>query len=82
MSNSLKSRVFSTDPNAWNNTWYIYVGAPLLAAIGATIGLILGSHLARGEVEDALVMGTCIVMTMLIGFTILAAIDRRSATES
>ena len=82
MNNSLKSRVFWTDLSAWNNPWYVYVGAPLLAALGATIGLVWGSHLVSGEVKEALVMGACIVMTMLIGFVILAAIDRRSSTES
>lgn len=82
MSNSLKSRVFWTDLSVWNNAWYVYVGAPLLAAIGATIGSLWGSHLARGEVGEVLVMGACIVVTMLVGFTLLAAVDRRSSTDS
>ena len=82
MSKSLKSRVFWTNLSAWNNPWCVYVGTPLLAALGATIGFVWGSHLVSGEVKEALVMGACIVMTMLSGFTILAAIDSRSSTES
>jgi hypothetical protein len=82
MNKSLKSRVFWTNLSAWNNPWCVYVGTPLLAALGATIGFVWGSHLVSGEVKEALVMGACIVMTMLSGFTILAAIDSRSSTES
>jgi len=82
MSKSLKSRVFWTNLSAWNNPWCVYVGTPLLAALGATIGFVWGSHLVSGEVKETLVMGACIVVTMLSGFTILAAIDSRSSTES
>jgi uncharacterized membrane protein len=82
MDSSLTSRVLWTDLSAWNNRWYVYVGAPLLAAIGATIGSLWGSHLASGEVAEALVMGSCIVIAMLVGLTILAVVDRRGSTDS
>jgi hypothetical protein len=82
MSRSLKSRVLWTDLSAWNNTWYVYVGAPLPAASGAPIGLILGSHVARGETGERLVVGACIAVTMLVGFTLFAAVDTHGSTDS
>jgi uncharacterized membrane protein len=82
MGTSLKSRVFWTDLGAWNNAWFVYVGAPLLAALGATIGVLWGAHLVSSELGEVLMVGGCIGVTMLVGFTILAVVDRRSAGDS
>jgi len=78
MNHSLKSRLLRTDLGAWNSPWYVYVGTPVFAALGATIGSLWGPHLASGELTDALVIGGAIGVTMLLGFTLLAVVDRRS----
>lgn len=77
MKNSLKSKVFSTGVGAWNNRWYVYVGAPFLAALGVVIGSLWGVHLASTELGEALVVGLFVGVTMIVGFTILALIDQR-----
>jgi hypothetical protein len=78
MPNSLTSRVLSTSLDAWNNPWFIYLGAPLLAALGATIGVVAAPHVVTGEVPRALTVGGCVAVTMLVGFTIMALFDRGS----
>lgn len=82
MGDSLRSKVFWTDLSAWNNPWYVYVGTPLLAATGATAGSLWGSHLVSGEVERAVVTGLFIALTMMVGFTALAAVDGRGTDDS
>jgi hypothetical protein len=77
MNNSLKSRVFWTNLQAWNNRWYAYVGAPLFAALGAIIGSVLAAQLHSGELSTTLLTGGCMVVTMLVGFTLLAVVDRQ-----
>jgi len=82
MSGPITSRVLWTNLGAWNNAWYVYVGAPLLAALGAVIGSLWVSHLVSSEVGEALVVGVCVAVTMLVGFTLLAVVDRRDKSDS
>lgn len=76
MAGWLQDRVLWTDLDAWNNPWYVYLGAPVLAALGAMIGTLFGVHLVSGEVGEWLVIGGCIAGTMLVGFALLAVLDR------
>lgn len=72
----MKSRVFWSDLGAWNNAYYVYLGAPLLAVLGATVGSLWAVHLVPGESYRAFVVGGCIGVTMLAGLTLLALVDR------
>ena len=82
MDDTLKSRLFRTDVKAWNNAWYLYIGTPLLAALGSTIGVLWGVSLASTFLGEVLVLGSCVGVTMYTGFTILAVIDRRGTVDS
>ncbi|QLK26840.1 hypothetical protein HYG81_04310 [Natrinema zhouii] len=75
MNNSLKSKVFTTNWDAWNNKWVPIVATPFLAAIGVVIGFILNVHFASSELGQVLVMGLFLVVTMMAGYTLLALID-------
>lgn len=75
MSNSLKSKVFATNWDAWNRKWVPLVASPFLAALGVVVGLVLDGHFASSELGQTLVMALFAVVTMMVGFTLLALID-------
>ncbi|AGB30437.1 hypothetical protein Natpe_0508 [Natrinema pellirubrum DSM 15624] len=71
----LKSRVFTTNWDAWNNKWAPIVAAPFLAVLGVVIGTVLGIHFTSSELGQTLVMGLFLFVTMMAGFTLLALVD-------
>jgi hypothetical protein len=77
MSDSLKARLFRFDNGAWNNPWYVYLGAPVLSMLGVSIGFLFGVHLVTSELGEYLIVILCMVITMFIGFAGLASIDMR-----
>ncbi|NUC74873.1 hypothetical protein HTZ84_21655 [Haloterrigena sp. SYSU A558-1] len=73
MTNSLKSKLFGTE--TWNNKWYVYVGTPIFAFLGALCYWLFGIHLVSSTPAETVLMilfpGTAVVL----GSTILAVID-------
>ncbi|GAB7120913.1 hypothetical protein [Natrinema sp. JCM 9743] len=75
MRDLLKSKVFTTNLDAWNNKWVPMVAAPFLAILGAVIGTVLSVYLTSSELGQTLVMGFFLLVTMMAGFTLLALVD-------
>ncbi|MGQ3413979.1 hypothetical protein ACT4ML_17265 [Natrinema sp. LN54] len=75
MGNSLKSKVFTTNWDAWNNKWVPFVATPFLAALGVVIGSVLNVHFASSELGQTLVMGLFVGVTMMTGYILLALVD-------
>ena len=71
----LKSKVFTTNSDAWNNKWVPMVAAPFLAILGVVIGTVLSVFLTSSELGQTLVMGFFLFVTMMAGFTLLALVD-------
>lgn len=75
MSGLLKSKVFTTNWDAWNNKWVPIVATPFLVLLGVVIGTVLGVYLTSSELGRTLVMGFFLFVTMMAGFTLLALVD-------
>lgn len=75
MRNLLKSKVFTTNLDAWNNKWVPFVASPFLAALGVVIGTVLSVFITSSELGQTLVMGFFLFVTMMTGYTLLALID-------
>lgn len=75
MSNSLKSKVITTNWDAWNNKWVPFVATPFLAVLGVVIGTVLSVYITSSELGQTLVMGFFLFVTMMTGYTLLAFID-------
>lgn len=73
--NDKVKRKLSTNKDAWNNKWFLYVGGPVFAAIGVFIGWMWFLPLVSAFWAEAVVLGLCIGTTYLIGMTLLAYID-------
>ncbi len=71
----LKSKVFTTNWNAWDNKWAPIVAAPFLAILGVGIGTVLSGYVTSSELGQTLVMGFFLFVTMMTGFTLLALVD-------
>ncbi|PGF17509.1 hypothetical protein CP556_16305 [Natrinema sp. CBA1119] len=78
MTDSLKERLFRTDTKAWNNPWYGYIGAPVFAMVGVVIGQLYGVHLVSSPLGEYLTVALCLAVTMFVGFTGLAFVDKRT----
>ncbi|WP_137290946.1 hypothetical protein [Natronorubrum halophilum] len=75
MNNSLISKLFTTNWDAWNNKWVPFVATPFLAALGVVIGSVLNVYFASSELGQTLVVGFFLGVTMMAGYTLLALID-------
>ncbi|WP_323173094.1 hypothetical protein [Natrialba sp. PRR66] len=75
MRNGLKKRLFRLDREGWNNPWYGFVAAPVLAMVGVLIGRLFGVHLASSALGEGLIVLLCIGITMVVGFTGVALVD-------
>lgn len=75
MRNELKKRLFRLDHKGWNNSWYGFVAAPVLAALGVLFGELFGVHLVSSALGEDLILGVCIVITMFVGFIGVALVD-------
>lgn len=78
MSSGIRRRLFGTDYEAWNNRWYVYVGAPVFAVLGYTVGFLFGVHLVDSEPGEWLIIVLCMPLTMYLGFAGLAVLDVRN----
>lgn len=77
MSDGLRGRLFDTGYEEWNNRWYIYLGAPVFVILGHTIASLFGVHLVDSQAGEFLILAFCILITMFLGFAVLALIDMR-----
>lgn len=83
MSNSLKSKVFTTlktkvfttNWDAWNNKWVPMVATPFLIVLGVVIGTVLSVYLASSEPGQTLVMGYFLGVTWIAGYTLIGLVD-------
>jgi VIT1/CCC1 family predicted Fe2+/Mn2+ transporter len=78
MGDSIQARLFSFDNKAWNNPWFAYLGAPVLAMLGVSIGYLFGVHFVNSTLGEYLIVVLCMAITMGIGFVGLASIDLRN----
>ncbi|QKY20705.1 hypothetical protein B4589_010065 [Halolamina sp. CBA1230] len=81
MRDAMKERLLSTDVEAWNNEWYVYVGAPLLAAVGAVFGQLWLTSEIPFFWASALAVGLCAGGAVVVGGVVLALIDTLAVTE-
>ncbi|KDE58197.1 hypothetical protein EL22_06680 [Halostagnicola sp. A56] len=75
MKEELKRRLFRFDHEGWNNPWYGFVAAPILTALGISIGELFGVHLVSSALGEDLIVILCMVVTIVVGFTGVALID-------
>ncbi|MFT4890557.1 MAG: hypothetical protein ACI9YT_001473 [Halobacteriales archaeon] len=73
MNNSLVSKLFGAE--TWNNSWYVYVGSPVFAILGAVLYWSFGRHLASSDVTVILWGFLFSGVTAMTGMAMLAIID-------
>lgn len=74
MRNALFGKLVGT--KMWNNKWYVYVGSPVFAVLGALLYLFFGSHLiSSSSLAETVLMVLFPGITVMIGCVILAVID-------
>jgi len=59
----------------WNNRWYVYVGSPVFAFLGALLYWFFGVHLISAPLAETILMVLFPGVTVIIGCAILAVID-------
>jgi hypothetical protein len=73
MQNSLVGKLIGTE--MWNNRWYVYVGSPVFAFLGALLYWFFGIHLVSSPLGETVLMILSPGVTVIIGCAILAVID-------
>jgi len=73
MQNLLVGKLFGS--KTWNNRWYVYVGSPVFAFLGALLYWFFGVRLISSPLAETVLMILFPVGTVITGCAILAVID-------
>ncbi|MFC4987258.1 hypothetical protein [Saliphagus infecundisoli] len=75
MRDGLKQRLLRVDYESWDNPWYGFVAAPVLAILGGSFGYFLGVHLVSSPLAEEIIAYVCIAITFFVGYIGVALID-------